>query len=128
MPTRAPIELSSLEKALVSLEAALTPPPANDRERDGAIQRFEYTFELAWKMGKRVLEANGVQSLSPRNVIRDLAQVGWIQNAELWMDFLNARNAVSHTYRDATAQEVFELAKKFAIPCRALLEVLKDRT
>ncbi len=50
------IDFSKAEKALQSLKSALTPHPANDRERDGAIQRYEYTFEIIWKIVKKVLE------------------------------------------------------------------------
>lgn len=43
------IDYTSLENAIKSLEKALSRIPKNDIERDGVIQRFEYTFELAWK-------------------------------------------------------------------------------
>ena len=54
--------VEALKRAVLSLGDALLPPPANKRERDGAIQRFEYTFELAWKIGGKALEILGVYS------------------------------------------------------------------
>ena len=122
------IDFSKPEKALRSLKAALTPPPANDRERDGAIQRFEYTFELIWKAAKKVLEINGIQSQTPRTIFRDLAQVGWISEPELWFDFLEARNKTSHNYRDDIAEEVFKKSVAFAIEAEALLTILKAKS
>lgn len=119
------LDFSAFEGAVQSLEGALIPPPANERERDGAIQRFEYTFELSWKFGKRVLEQSGIQSPTPRSVIRDLAQAGWISDARLWMKFLEARNATSLTYSAKTAEEVFQATQIFLTECKVLLERLK---
>ena len=72
------VNFSALEMALASLESALTPPPRNDRERDGAIHRFEYIFELCWKTAKNCLKQSGIDSPSPKSVIRDMGQQKWI--------------------------------------------------
>jgi len=121
------IEFSPLEKALKSLADALEPPPRNDRERDGAIQRFKYTFELAWNTAKRTLETVGISSESPHSVIRALAQQGWITNPETWMDFLDARNRTVHIYKEEVAKEVFESAEAFRPECEHLLKWLKAK-
>ncbi len=122
------IDYTSLENAIRSLREGLDPPPKNDRERDGAIQRFEYTFELAWKFAKRALDHNGIRSTSPKTVIRDLAEQAWIADAALWMEFLRARNASSHSYEEKTAEEVFQSAVLFVPECEALLKRLKKET
>ena len=119
------INLSAASKALKSLQEALDPPPKNDRERDGAIQRFEYTFELIWKSEKKVLSYNGIESNSPRSVIRDLGQQGWIDDVDEWLGFLEARNLTSHTYEENSAEEVFESAKRFYPRAETLLHRLK---
>jgi nucleotidyltransferase substrate binding protein (TIGR01987 family) len=119
------VDFTALDSALRSLEDALDPPPRNDRERDGAIQRFEYTFELTWKTAKRVLENSGITSPSPKSVIRDMAQQGWIQDAELWFGFLKARNWTVHTYKEHTAQTVFATVNVFAPECHRLVNELK---
>lgn len=118
------ISLEPLRRALASLNAALEPPPRNDRERDGAIQRFEYTFELAWKTSMRVLREEGLDAGSPKTVIRELARLGWIEDAESWIEFLDARNATSHVYNEAIARRVFDAAVKFTDPCGRLLDQL----
>jgi nucleotidyltransferase substrate binding protein (TIGR01987 family) len=120
-------DFSTLEKALGNLESALQTPPRNDLERDGAIQRFEYTFELAWKVAKRVLEDSGVVATTPKSVIRELGSHGWIPNVEQWLEFLKARNASVHTYVEQTAIDVFRTASLFADKCRALIETLKKQ-
>ena len=120
------IEFGIVDNALASLCKALSQPPKNDLERDGVIQRFEYSFELIWKVAKRVLNRAGVPSASPRAVIRHLAQQGFLENAEGWLTFLNARNYTSHTYNEAVAMWVFSQCEPFAQAAEKLLAKLKD--
>ena len=119
-------DFSKFENALSSLEEALTKPPANDLERDGAIQRFEYCFEMAWKLGQRVLAQHGITSNSPKSVIRDLGQQGWIGDARVWIEFLNARNSATHLYKKDVAEQVFGQTTKFLPEARNLLAALKS--
>ena len=92
------INFEKMDKALSQLKIATDKAPANDLERDGAIQRFEYTIELLWKMGKKVLAENGVNAIAPKDVIRELANVDWIDNPQEFMDYLKMRNETSHSY------------------------------
>jgi len=75
-------------------------------EKEGAIQRFEYTWELAWKVMKDYLQASGTtfKTTTPTSVIKAAFQAGLIENGEDWMDALDARNKMSHVYD----LEVFE--------------------
>jgi nucleotidyltransferase substrate binding protein (TIGR01987 family) len=57
------VNFEKFEQALSQLKSAVAQEPANDLERDGVIQRFEYTIELLWKVAKKVLEENGVQAI-----------------------------------------------------------------
>ena len=75
-------------------------------EKEGLIQRFEYTFELAWKTLKDYLEAQGVIVNFPREIIKSAFHHGLIQNGEVWMDMLEKRNLMTHTYNE----ERFNLA------------------
>ncbi len=119
------IDFSLVDRALASLRDALAHAPNNDLERDGVIQRFEYSFELVWKIGKRVLDKIGVKSHSPRSVIRDLAQQGFLVDAEAWMLTLTARNYTSHTYNEDTANWVFSMCKPFLDAAEDLVFKLK---
>ncbi|WP_058485661.1 nucleotidyltransferase substrate binding protein [Defluviitalea phaphyphila] len=67
-------------------------------EKEGLIQRFEYTFELAWKTLKDYLESQEVIVSFPREVIKSAFHYGLIKDGEIWMDMLEKRNLMAHTY------------------------------
>lgn len=69
-------------------------------EQEGAIQRFEFTFELAWKVQKDLLEFNGVEisSVTPRQVLKESFAAKYITRGQVWIDMLDLRNLLSHTY------------------------------
>lgn len=72
----------------------------NQLEREGAIHRFEYTFELSWKLLKDKLEHDGVvlPTITPRAVIRQAFQAKLIDDCETWLDMLVDRNLMSRAY------------------------------
>lgn len=70
----------------------------NDLEKEGLIQRFEYTFELAWKTMIDYLVWQNISVLYPREVIKTAFHYELIQDGELWMDMLEQRNLMAHTY------------------------------
>ncbi len=86
--------------SLLREAAEADPKRLSDLEREGLIQRFEYTFELAWKTLKDRLEYDGVQvpTATPRKVIRSGFAAGLIDDGEAWIDMLTDRNAMSHQY------------------------------
>lgn len=69
-------------------------------EKEGIIQRFEYTWELAWKLLKDYLDAGGVvlDTVTPAAVIKAAFAAKIIDSADVWMNALDARNKMSHTY------------------------------
>lgn len=69
-------------------------------EKEGVVQRFEYTWELAWKLLKDYLEAEGValDRITPSFVIKAAFEAKIIVDGEGWMRALDARNRMSHTY------------------------------
>lgn len=72
-------------------------------EKEGAIQRFEVTFELAWKTLKDYLEESGVlvNPVTPRNVIKEAFAAKLLPDAtdaQVWIDMMLHRNLLSHTY------------------------------
>lgn len=79
-------------------------------EEEGVIQRFEYTWELAWKLLADLLDADGValDTRTPRSVIRAASKAKLITNAASWMDALDARNRMAHTYDEADFEAVVE--------------------
>ena len=76
-------------------------------EAQGLIQGFEYTHELAWNTLKDFLETRGVQALyGSRDTTRAAFRTGLIENGETWMEMIQSRNLTSHTYNEATADQV----------------------
>jgi len=120
------LSLTTMERALTSLQNALEPPPDNDRERDGAIQRFKYTLEITWKTGQKVLRDLGITSNSPKSVVRDLGQQGFIDDVQEWIDFINARDETSHIYRQEIAEKVFKEVNAFYTEATSLLKRFQD--
>jgi len=76
----------------------------SDLEREGIVQRFEYTFELGWKTFKDYLEFCDIPltEVTPRKVIKECAATNIFGEAaivpEVFMDMMFERNALSHTY------------------------------
>jgi nucleotidyltransferase substrate binding protein (TIGR01987 family) len=82
----------------------------SDLEQEGIIQRFEYSYELAWKTMKDYLEANGViiTPVTPRTVIKEAFAAGMIDNGQVWIDMMLHRNLLAHTYDFSKFKEVLE--------------------
>jgi nucleotidyltransferase substrate binding protein (TIGR01987 family) len=101
--------LENFEKALVLLRESLEAKPVleySKLEQEGIVQRFEYTFELAWKMLKDRLYYEGYDEKTPRSVIRRAFEAGFLpeDETETWLDALEKRNLLSHTYNEKAAQ------------------------
>ncbi len=117
--------LRPLSDALKTLEDALI-QHRDDLTRDGCIQRFEYTFELAWKTLKKYLEMNSnIREDNLKNIFREAGKQGLIESVEQWFQFQVARNKTSHIYSHKVAAEVFEQTKQFAPTCRKLVQKLE---
>ena len=82
--------------------------PADEFIRDAAIQRFEFSFELAWKAIQAMARLEGQDCASPRMAFSTAWRNGWIADEAAWLDMLDARNKTTHTYREAIAKEVFD--------------------
>lgn len=83
-------------------------------EREGIIQRFEYTWELAWKTIKDYLDFTGVivAEATPRSVLKAAYAAGVVAHGDDWMDALDARNKMSHTYNFKVFEQVIADIKK----------------
>jgi nucleotidyltransferase substrate binding protein (TIGR01987 family) len=84
--------------------------------RDSAIQRFEFTVEIFWKLLKNVLKENeGIACNSPKSCIREFFASGYINeyNAKLFMEMIDDRNMTSHTYHEEVAEIIFSKLKNY---------------
>ena len=102
----------NFDRAFVLLRDALENGPAalNQLEKEGVIQRFEYCFELAWKTIKDYLEEGGFvfAIVTPRQVLKDAYAAKILENGQVWIDMLDHRNLLSHTYSPVVFEQAVE--------------------
>nr|QNO46161.1 hypothetical protein LJAJCFKK_00012 [Methanosarcinales archaeon ANME-2c ERB4] len=95
----ATVQLENFENATKRLKAALEYDPLElDIVMDAVIQRFEFTFETAWKSVKLAAKVVGYDCKSPKGCLKLAYRMGWIKDEERWLELLEARNLTSHTY------------------------------
>lgn len=106
--------LENYSKALRKLEEAVEivnqnfDSPNIDLLKEGLIQRFEFTHELAWKVMKDYLEYQGYSDIKgSRDAFRKSLAVGIIESP-LWIDSIQTRNITSHTYDEEISNTVIE--------------------
>jgi len=100
-------------------------PPYSPIVKAGIINLFEITFELSWKTIKDILEDNGYlheSSGSARTILRAAYAAKMIENEDAWIELLDLRNLLSHTYDDKKSEEAVDKIKKDFIPLFAALE------
>lgn len=97
-----------------------------EQEKAGAIQAFEYCYELAWKTMKRVLEKKGLDVKSPRDTFRQVGQIKLIYDPEIWFEFIKKRNLTVHTYDKEYADEVIEIFDTFSDELNKFINVLSN--
>lgn len=117
--------ISRLEKALVTLDEVLE-LPFSVIVRDATIQRFEYCFELSWKVLKKALKIEGIEVNSPRQALRSAFEISYIDDIDIWFEMLEDRNMTSHTYDPDIADKVYESAKRLPEEIRKIIKVLGD--
>jgi nucleotidyltransferase substrate binding protein (TIGR01987 family) len=138
-----PLDLSSLRKAVDAFEKTLN--VADDQTfmagltedqkeaiRAGVIQNFEVAYEMCWKFVQRWIKENvaAQEAEYPRTrkeLFRLAARSGLINDPQPWFSYGEARNLTSHTYNEAKAEAVYEVAKGFLDDARILLERLEKR-
>jgi nucleotidyltransferase substrate binding protein (TIGR01987 family) len=107
------VNISPLLKAFSRFEQ-FRPNKNTEQERAGIIQAFEYSFELVWKIMKKLLHERGREANSPREVFRVAFLEGFIDDLDIWFDFLKKRNLVSHTYEEEEANQVLLSCDQFS--------------
>ncbi len=117
------INIEPLIKALHKFER-FRKNDQTEQERAGIIQAFEYCFELSWKIMKKLLQERGQIANSPREVFRMAALEGFIENPEVWFDFLKKRNMTVHTYNEHEANEVLSICPPFSLEVKKFLDYI----
>lgn len=117
------LELENLSNALVTLKSAIRLHKEKKSEseelalalRDSIIQRFEYTYGLAWTLMQRWIAENvNPESAEPvytrKELFRMAAYHGLIEEPLRWFDYHKARNISAHTYKESNAKQAFDAA------------------
>lgn len=106
----------ALMKLREGIEMVMDDPEVHSIVKEGLIQRFEFTFELAWKTLKDYLIFRKVtlERSAAADVIKTAFATGYLADGETWMDALDARNEMSHVYRQQSFERVIEdIQKRF---------------
>lgn len=119
-------------KALSNLEVGLKlEEPYTIVEQTGIVGLFEICFEQSWKVMKALLEEHGRTEDrigSPKAIIKIAYQCGMVSNCEGWLNLLEARNILAHTYSDEQALNVIENLKlEYVELFRELKSELEER-
>jgi nucleotidyltransferase substrate binding protein (TIGR01987 family) len=98
--------IEKLEAAVARLREAVD-GARSKLERDGTIQRFEFSVELLWKTLRRFLHAKGIEVRTPRESLEEAFRVSWLDEEAPFLNMLIDRNRSSHLYSDKLADEIF---------------------
>ncbi|MGE5397687.1 MAG: nucleotidyltransferase substrate binding protein [Chitinophagales bacterium] len=105
--------LVDFKMAVLRLNEALNTEPTNPLLYDAAIKRFEFTYEMAWKLLKVYLSYQGIaEAATPRETFKEAFAAGLITDGELWMDMIKDRNLTSHTYDEDEAVRIFTAIRR----------------
>ncbi len=99
-------------------------------EKEGCVQRFEVAMELAWKVMRDYLESRNVvfDEITPRQVIKGAVAANLVADGQVWMNALDARNKMSHTYDAVQFETVIVALRSFYYPAmESLYAILRDR-
>ncbi|MDN5923570.1 MAG: nucleotidyltransferase substrate binding protein [Xanthomonadales bacterium] len=137
------LDLSALRRAITSLEQSIAiisnevwfqqqSDAMQNTLRAGAIQNFEFVYEISIKMIRRQLELEAaspadIDTSSFRDLMRRAGEKGLIDDVHAWFNYRHMRNLTAHTYDQAKAKEVYASSLTFADAARALLDALAAR-
>ncbi len=109
---------SNFEKALLKLSEVIEKKEIlSDLEKEGLIQRFEFTHELSWQVMKDFLIYDGIQNIiGSRSAVREAFNIGIISNGEIWMEMIESRNRTSHTYLESILESEYNKITKNYYP------------
>jgi nucleotidyltransferase substrate binding protein (TIGR01987 family) len=125
---------SDYNRALAQLETFADPPALNEREQQGLIKAYEYTFEFAWNTLRDLLRSQGDTTLlGSRDTLREAFRLGLIDAGESWILMIQDRNLTNHSDNRTTADAIAAQVLNNYLPCfqqlsqRLKLRVLEEQ-
>jgi len=121
----------NLQSAYLRLQEAIAAnqqAPDNRLIQMALIKAFEMTFELSWKTIKDYLKYNGIDVKLPREIIKQAFATDIITDGQMWMDMLEDRNLMAHTYDEARALEAVDhICRRYVAGLEQLHQYLSAR-
>ncbi len=118
----------NLQRAFAQLQKGLALKQPNEIEKQGIIQSFEFTFELAWKTLKDYLESQQIELSFPRDVIKQAFHHQLISDGDTWLHMLENRNRMAHTYNEVAANAALQLIQeKYFAALQQVVQILNQK-
>lgn len=131
------LSMDALEKALASYDEVLGANTGGNEKlakiiRDSQIKRFEYTYELSWKLIQKVLQQNfGITDITQKpkkDLFREAKQKALVDNLDAWFRYHSVRNQTSHIYDEEQVQRLLNDIADFNKQVDYTLTKLKEIT
>jgi len=109
-------------------ESGITVDDLSELEQEGLVQRFEYTFELSWKVMQDLLIYKGYEFMTgPNGTLKMALEDGLISDHDGWRQMAKSRNTLSHVYDEDEATAIVGLIfTQYAPLLKALDEKLEQ--
>ncbi len=117
------------KKAYSQFNKFLSKKDLNELEKQGLVQSFEYTHELAWNLMKDFLQYEGIQNLiGSRSTTREAFDKGIISEGQIWINMIESRNKTVHLYEENILNdELDKIINQYAILFQELLQYFTNR-
>ncbi|MBY0501117.1 MAG: nucleotidyltransferase substrate binding protein [Alphaproteobacteria bacterium] len=119
------IDISNVLKARKVFES-FRKDMKTDRDKAGAVKAFEFSYELSWKVMRRVLESRGLEVGSPKDTFRKAALEKLIDDPEIWFAFQKMRDLTVHTYNKEDLEIVVSVFDVFSKELNTLIDRLQN--
>jgi nucleotidyltransferase substrate binding protein (TIGR01987 family) len=118
----------NFEKAFLFFNEVIDKAVYSPLEIAGLVQSFEFTFELAWKTIKDFLFEQGISTNFPRETIKEAFHYQIIEDGHTWLEMLEKRNELSHTYNSEVAENAVDIIKNhYYFALEQVFKFLKDK-
>lgn len=106
----------NFERSFIFLSKSCKLEVYDELQGAGLVQSFEFTFELAWKTLKDYLQEQGLEVQFPREVIKQAFAAQLIEDGTLWIEMLDKRNELTHTYNQEQAKKAVQTIRNHYFP------------
>ncbi|MGR3319766.1 MAG: HI0074 family nucleotidyltransferase substrate-binding subunit [Candidatus Anammoxibacter sp.] len=94
---------------------------------DLVVKRFEFTYEMSWKVIKRYLDFLGFECNNPRSCFKEAFAQGIIEGEEIWLDMIEKRNLCIHIYDEDEIKEILDVINDYKIAFEKLKKNIETR-